>query len=102
MLENKEVSDWLEEVCKEEPFKSATDLSIVMPLFGSDKEIVILGDSEKWKDKEVHFFGSSWVEEGEIFCNKPKAKSIEAELIFEASKEVEKHIKRGGACLDLS
>ena len=102
MLEDKEVSDWLEEVCKEEPFKSATDLSIVMPLFGSDKEIVILGDSEKWKYKEVHFFGSSWVKEGEIFCNKPKAKSIEDELIFEASKEVEKHIKRGGACLDLS
>ena len=101
MLEDKEVSDWLEEVCKEEPFKSATDLSIVMPLFGSDKEIVILGDSEKWKDKEVHFFGSSWVKKGKLFCNKPKAKSIEAELIFEASKEVEKHIKRGGACLDL-
>ena len=102
MLEDKEVSDWLEEVCKEEPFKSATDLSIVMLLFGSDKEIVILGDSEKWKDKEVHFFGSSWVKEGKIFCNKPKAMSTEAELIFEASKEVEKHIKRGGACLDLS
>lgn len=73
MLENKEILDWLEEVCKEEPFKSAKDLSIVLSLFDSNRKMVALGNSEKWKNKEVHFFGSSWVKDGKLFCNKSKA-----------------------------
>jgi len=66
MLEDKEITDWLEEVCKEEPYKSAKDLSIVMPM--SCGEIMALKDPEKWKDKEVHFFGSSFVGEGKLFA----------------------------------
>ena len=66
MLEDKEVTDWLEEVCKEEPYKSAKDLSIVMPM--SCGEIVALKEPEKWKDKVIHFFGSSFVDEGKLFC----------------------------------
>lgn len=62
MLEDKEITDWLEEVCKEEPYKSAKDLSIVMPMSCG----VIM--AEKWKDKEVHFFGSSFVDEGKLFA----------------------------------
>ena len=50
MLEDKEITDWLEEVCKEEPYKSATDLSIVMPM--PCGEIMVLKDPEKWKDKK--------------------------------------------------
>lgn len=70
MLEDKEITDWLEEVCKEEPYKSAKDLSIVMPM--SCGEIMVLKEPEKWKDKVVHFFGSSFVDEGKLF-----AKNIE-------------------------
>ena len=66
MLEDKEITDWLEEVCKEEPYKSAKDLSIVMPV--SCGEIVVLKEPEKWKDKDVHFFGSSFVDEGKLFA----------------------------------
>lgn len=66
MLEDKEITDWLEEVCKEEPYKSAKDLSIVMPL--SCGEITVLKEPEMWKDKEVHFFGSSFVSEGKLFA----------------------------------
>lgn len=66
MLEDKEIIEWLEEVCKEEPYKSAKDLSIVMPM--SCGEIIVLKEPEKWKDKEVHFFGSSFVDEGKLFA----------------------------------
>lgn len=71
MLDDKEITDWLEEVCKEEPYKSAKDLSIVMPL-SCGKMITVLKEPEMWKDKKVHFFGSSFVGEGKLF-----AKNIE-------------------------
>lgn len=70
MLEDKEIIDWLEEVCKEEPYKSAKDLSIVMPM--SCGEIMVLKEPEKLKDKEVHFFGSSFVDEGKLFAKNIK------------------------------
>lgn len=70
MLEDKEITDWLEEVCKEEPYKSAKDLSIVMPL--SCGEIMVLKEPEMWKDKKVHFFGSSFVGEGKLFAKNIK------------------------------
>lgn len=68
MLEDREITDWLEEVCKEEPYKSAKDLSIVMPM--SCGEIMVLKEPEMWRDKTVHFFGSSFVDEGKLFCKK--------------------------------
>lgn len=70
MLEDKEITDWLEEVCKEEPYKSAKDLSIVMPV--SCGEIMVLRNPEKWRDKKVHFFGSSFVDEGKLFAKNLK------------------------------
>lgn len=70
MLEDREITNWLEDVCKEEPYKSAKDLSIVMPLSYGDREVVVLSDPEKWRGKEVHFFGSSLVKEGMLFCKK--------------------------------
>jgi hypothetical protein len=66
VLENKEVLDLLEQVCKEELFKSAKDLNIVLPDL-TNYPICILGPSEEWNEKEIHFFASSWVTEPKIF-----------------------------------
>lgn len=68
MLENKEILDWLEEVYKEEPFKSAKDLSIVLPKLTS-YPLCMLGPSEEWNEKEIHFFASSWVTEPKMFAS---------------------------------
>lgn len=114
ILDDKEVTDWLEEICKEEPFKSSKDLSIVLP-GETGLPLHALGPSEKYKDKEVHFFESSWAKEPKIYAKKsdvlgdgtPICYHFIAEELYEMSKEVEKHTKRGepilpkGGCLDL-
>lgn len=114
VLNDEEIVNWLEEVCKEEPFKSAKDLSIILPE-EIGYPIRVLGPSEKWKDKEVHFFGSSWAKEPKIYAKMPDLLEdgtptcyhFIADKIYEASVEVEKHTVRGapilpkGGCLDL-
>ena len=92
MLENKEILDWLEEVCKEEPFKSAKDLSIVLPDLTS-YPLCMIGPSEEWNEKEIHFFASSWVTEPKMFAK-------EISTMADQLEEIKCKLPKGG-CLDL-
>ena len=92
VLDDEEIVNWLEEVCKEEPFKSTKDLSIVLPE-ETGYPMRVLGPSEKWKDKEVHFFASSWLTEPKIFAK-------EVSTIADQLEEVKCMLPKGG-CLDL-
>ena len=92
LTEDEEFVAWLEEICKEEPFKSAEDLSIVLPGL-TNYPICILGPSEEWNEKEIHFFASSWIKEPKIFAE-------EISTMADQLEEIKCKLPKGG-CLDL-
>lgn len=81
ILDNKEITDWLDEICKKEPFKSTTDISLVIRA-DDVLTIVPFAEPEKYKDKEIHFFVSSWVKESTAYA----AKSVTKEVVENAKK----------------
>lgn len=73
ITDDKEIKEWLDSICEEEPFKSTTDISLVLPCDNKEQEIYNLGEPEVYKGKTIHFFASSWVGGyGKVFAAKTK------------------------------
>lgn len=72
ITDDKEIAEWLDSICEEEPFKSTTDISLV---FRADDvtDFAVIAEPEEFKGKTIHFFVSSWVDGyGKAFAAKTK------------------------------
>ena len=70
MILDEALKNYIDELCEtDKDFSEAKDLSFVIP--SEHGKIMEFLDSCTYKDKNIHFFESTWVEApGKVFCKK--------------------------------
>ena len=73
MMLDEALKNYIDELCEtDKNFAEAKDLSFVIPSTHGH----IMAPLYNYKDKEIHFFESTWVKEPSVFCKKAEEQDL--------------------------